>query len=291
MPHDTWIEEAQPPIENPRVAYQGIEGSFSEGACMAYFGKNVNTTGMPSFGDVVDAVINGSIDYGMLPIENSSTGSITEVYDLIAAYPVCIVGERVIEVTQNLLALPGVALEDIKQVYSHPQGLFQSKRFLDQHGLKGHIYDDTAMAARMIAEEQMTDSAAIASRRAAEVYGLDVLVPHVNFNYTNKTRFFVIRSVPEYHEKQNKASVVFKVAHRPGALYDALRYFANGAYDMTRIESRPVLGKPWEYAFYIDLMGACTDSFFIGTLSRVRDATVDFRFLGAYVSAEEREIV
>lgn len=291
MPHETWLTEARPPIENPQVAYQGIEGSFSEGACRAYFGKDVHCTGMQTFGDVVASVMDGSIDYGMLPIENSSTGSITEVYDLIAAYPVCIVGERVMEVTQNLLALPGVPLEDVERVYSHPQGLFQSKHFLDQHGLQGIAYDDTAMAAKMIAEEKMTDAAAIASRRAAEVYGLDVLVPHVNFNFTNKTRFFVIRAVPEYHDAQNKATVAFKVAHRPGALYDALRYFANGAYDMTRIESRPVLGKPWEYAFYIDLLGSCHDSFFIGTLSRVRDATVDFRFLGAYVSAEEREVV
>ena len=275
------------PIAQPHIAFQGIEGSFSDGACAKVFGAEVDRVGLSHFQYVVDGVVNGEYDYGVLPIENSSTGSINEVYDLLYAKPCYIVGETALEITQNLMAVPGTKLEDVKFVYSHPQGLGQSQRFLLQHGIEPRPYADTAMSARYIAETKPEDGAAIASKQAAEVYGLEILVPHVNFNYSNITRFVVIRREPELSAGQNKVSIVFKTAHRPGALLEALRFFADGHYDMSRIESRPVIGKPWEYSFYIDLLGRWDDENFIECLRQVRETTVDFRVLGTYEAAEQ----
>lgn len=275
------------PIAQPHIAFQGIEGSFSDGACAKVFGAEVDRVGLSHFQYVVDGVVNGEYDYGVLPIENSSTGSINEVYDLLYAKPCYIVGETALEITQNLMAVPGTKLEDVKFVYSHPQGLGQSQRFLLQHGIEPRPYADTAMSARYIAEAKPEGGAAIASKQAAEVYGLEILVPHVNFNYSNITRFVVIRREPELSAGQNKVSIVFKTAHRPGALLEALRFFADGHYDMSRIESRPVIGKPWEYSFYIDLLGRWDDENFIECLRQVRETTVDFRVLGTYEAAEQ----
>ena len=275
------------PIAQPHIAFPGIEGSFSDGACTNVFGAEVDRVGLSHFQYVVDGVVNGEYDYGVLPIENSSTGSINEVYDLLYAKPCYIVGETALEITQNLMAVPGTKLEDVKFVYSHPQGLGQSQRFLLQHGIEPRPYADTAMSARYIAETTPEGGAAIASKQAAEVYGLEILVPHVNFNYSNITRFVVIRREPELSAGQNKVSIVFKTAHRPGALLEALRFFADGHYDMSRIESRPVIGKPWEYSFYIDLLGRWDDENFIECLRQVRETTVDFRVLGTYEAAEQ----
>lgn len=274
-------------IEHPRVAFQGIEGSFSDGACAKVFGADVERVGLSHFQYVVEGVVNGDYDYGVLPIENSSTGSINEVYDLLYEKPCYIVGETALEITQNLMAVPGTKLEDVKFVYSHPQGLGQSQRFLLQHDIEPRPYADTAMSARFIAENKPEGGAAIASKQAAEVYGLEILVPHVNFNYSNITRFVVIRKEPELTDAQNKVSIVFKTAHRPGALLEALRFFADGHYDMSRIESRPVIGKPWEYSFYIDLLGHWNDEAFLECLRQVRETTVDFRVLGTYEAAEQ----
>lgn len=275
------------PIAQPHIAFQGIEGSFSDGACAKVFGAEVDRVGLSHFQYVVDGVVNGEYDYGVLPIENSSTGSINEVYDLLYAKPCYIVGETALEITQNLMAVPGTKLEDVKFVYSHPQGLGQSQRFLLQHGIEPRPYADTAMSARYIAETKPEGGAVIASKQAAEVYGLEILVPHVNFNYSNITRFVVIRREPELKDGQNKVSIVFKTAHRPGALLEALRFFADGHYDMSRIESRPVIGKPWEYSFYIDLLGRWDDENFLECLRQVRETTVDFRVLGTYEAAEQ----
>lgn len=278
-------------IEHPKVFFQGIRGSFSDGACMAFFGPEVPHEGQPHFQYVVDAVVSGKADYGVLPIENSSTGSINEVYDLLYPNPCYIVGELALEITQNLLVVPGTRLEDVQFVYSHPQGLGQSQRFLEQHGIEARPYADTAMSARYIAEEKPAHGAAIASKQAAEVYGLEVLVPHVNFNYSNMTRFVVIARQPECRAGQNKASIVFKTAHRPGALSHALQYFAEASLDMTRIESRPVIGKPWEYSFYIDLLGQYEDSAFQECLAKVAETTEDFRLLGVYPAATDRQVL
>lgn len=277
-------------IKNPRVAFQGIEGSFSDGACIKVFGPDVDRTGFDHFHYVVEGVERGDFDYGVLPIENSSTGSINDVYDLLNDSTCYIVDETALEITQNLMAAPSTKLEDVKYVYSHPQGLGQSQRFLNQHNIEARPYSDTAMAARFIAQTKPSDGAAIASRQAAEVYGLDILVPHVNFNYSNITRFVVIRNKPELMEGQNKVSVVFKTAHRPGALLEALRYFADGHYDMSRIESRPVIGKPWEYSFYIDLLGSWDDDAFTACLAQVAEVTEDFRVLGTYEAAERNTL-
>lgn len=208
------------------------------------------------------------------------------MYDLLNDNPCYIVGETALEITQNLMAVPGTKLEDVKFVYSHPQGLGQSQRFLLQHGIEPRPYADTAMSARFIAETRPEGGAAIASKQAAEVYGLDILVPHVNFNYSNITRFVVIRKDPEITDAQNKVSVVFKTAHRPGALLEALRFIADAHIDMSRIESRPVIGKPWEYSFYVDLLGRWDNEVFIHCLEQMQEVTEDFRVLGTYEAAE-----
>lgn len=271
--------------DDPIVCYQGVPGAYSEEALIASFGEKAKRVNVKEFEDVFKKLRDDDIDYGILPIENSSTGSISEVYDLMRKYGYYIVGETSIKVDQNLLALKGAKLSDIKEVYSHPQGLKQSAEFLSDHKDWNLIpYSNTAKSAKLVSESNSIYKASIASKRAAEIYGLEVLVPSINYNNNNYTRFIIIGKELEINEDSNKVSIVFSAPHKPGALYGALSYFAENNLNMQRIESRPVIEKSWEYFFYIDFEGHLQDKNLRKAIVEIEKNSTYFKLLGNYKS-------
>ena len=217
------IAAARQPVKQPRVVYQGEPGAYSEMAAINFFGKDVNVKGLKQFRDVFAAVKNGTADYGVLPIENTSTGAIRQNYDLLTEYDCHIVGETTVRVAHCLMALPGASLEDIKTVYSHEQGLFQCEQFLHDHPDWRQIpQDDTAGSAMMVAESGDLTRAAICSKRSADIYGLHILAENINSNAENTTRFVVVAPRMELREGRNKIATCFRVPHQSGSLHEIL---------------------------------------------------------------------
>ena len=271
------------------VAYQGERGAYGERAIRHWFTGEVKPLPVPEFASVFEAVLEGKVDYGMVPIENSLTGSIHQNYDLLLQFPdVRIVGEQKIRIEHNLIGLSGARLEDIRKVFSHPQGLAQCSRFLDQHpGWERVAFYDTAGAVRFVAEKNDPQNAAIASAEAADVYNLVVLKQGVETSVQNYTRFFVIARVADAPEgpgprEKGKASFSFSVADEPGALFRALQVIAGRGLNMKKLESRPILGKPWQYLFYIDVDLPSDQTVFGGCMEELKGVTEDLRVLGIY---------
>jgi len=266
------------------VAFQGERGAFGEQAIIRHFQDEVTGLPVAEFRDVFDAVLGGTARFGMVPMENSLTGSIHQNYDLLLQYPdVRIVGEQKIRIVHNLIALPGTRMQDIRRVYSHPQGLAQCSRFLDGHPWERVAHADTAGAARFVAETGAKENAAIASEEAARVYGLAILKQGLESNVQNYTRFFAIaRDEGAPPARPNKASLCFAVADRPGALFRALAVLAERGLNMKKLESRPILGKPWQYLFYIDVDLPEDAAVFARALGELAPVTEDLRVLGAY---------
>jgi 3-deoxy-7-phosphoheptulonate synthase len=271
------------------VAYQGERGAYGEKAIRHWFAGEVKALPVPEFHSVFEAVLEGKVDYGMVPIENSLTGSIHQNYDLLLQYPdVMIVGEQKIRIEHTLIGLAGARLEDIRRVFSHPQGLAQCSRFLDQHPAWERVaFYDTAGAARFVAEQNAAENAAIASAEAAEVYNLVVLKQGLETNVQNYTRFFVIARMTDSPDgpgprEKGKASFSFSVADQPGALFRALQVIAGRGLNMKKLESRPILGKPWQYLFYIDVDLPSDRSVFGACMEELKSVTEDLRVLGTY---------
>ncbi len=244
-------------MTNSRVAFQGEPGAYSELAAMEYFGEMTNSLPFESFRDVFAAVETGKAEYGILPIENSLAGSIHQNYDLLLENDLQIKGEYLLRVSHCLLSLPGTKLEDIERVRSHPQALAQCANNLNQMAVDPVIANDTAGSARLLAENKETGTAVLASRRAAEVYGLEILREDMEDNKENYTRFVILTGTDSISKgvlpgDESKTSIVFNLDHEPGTLYKALSVFALAEIDLTKIESRPIAGKPWQYMFYID---------------------------------------
>lgn len=265
-----------------KVGFQGVSGSFSEEALFNYFPNDVDTKNFEQFEDVFEGVSKGEIQYGVLPIENSSTGAITTVYDLLNQYDCYIVGETFVRPIQNLLGIKGAAIEDITEVYSHPQGFEQSKPFLAQHNWNLIPYYNTARSAEYVMQQNNKHIAAIASRKAAEIYGLDILVENINFNVQNTTRFIIIGQSLKINNVCNKISIVFSTKHQAGALYTALKHFAENSINLLKIESRPVQHTPWEYYFYIDFVGNTHDPVIKNTIEQMQKECHHFKLLGNY---------
>lgn len=264
--YNRFRDNRREPIENPFVVYQGEPGAFSEMAAMQFFGKDVKQKGLFSFEDCFKALRWGEADYAVLPIENSSTGAIRQVYDLLGQYACFIVGETAVQVKQSLMVLPGSRMEDITTVYSHEQGLFQCEQFLNQHRSWQLIPQaDTAGSAKMVAELKDPHIAAICSSRAAELYGLEVIVPEANFNDINTTRFVVISTRMEFRKNRDKVCISLRIPHEEGSLFDILSIFKTYHMNLVKLESRPVIGHNWEYMFFIefhaDLMAEGMDEF------------------------------
>ncbi len=269
----------------PKVAFQGERGAYSERAILNYFPEgDVQPAPFPRFRDIFDAVLSGDAAWGMLPIENSLAGSVLENFDLLTQNPdVKVVGEIKIRIRHNLMAAPGVSADQIKQVYSHPQALSQCAEYLERKGWDAIPYFDTAGAAAMIARENNPEHAAIASMEAARFHSLDVLAEDIETNPRNYTRFAVIAHADSLNpEHADKASLTFSLADHPGALTDCLAVFRKHGVNMTKLESRPIAGKPWSYMFYVDVMLPEDISLFRKAEDEFRSVTEEYRNLGMY---------
>ena len=272
---------------NIKVGYQGVEGSFSEEAMIEFFGKNQSSINYEKFEDVFVALKRDEIDYGILPFENSCTGAITAVYDLLSKYGFYIVGEECIKITQNLVGIKGAKLEDIKEVYSHPQGFEQSKMFLKNHeNFKLISFYNTAISAKHISNLNDKSKAAIASTRAATIYGLDIIKEEINDNEGNKTKFIVVSKRMEIHKDCNKMTATFSLDNKAGYLYNLLGYFAKNQINMVKIESRPSNNELWEYMLYVDFEGNINDNNVQNAISLCEEKSEFFRLLGCYKKKE-----
>ena len=253
---------------------------------MHYFDPDTITTeSSASFADVFKNVLSGKAGFGIVPLENSLAGSIHENYDLLLQYPdIKIVGETKLRIEHHLIALPGTSMDQIKTVYSHPQGLAQCRDFLDGHPDWEQIpFYDTAGSVAMVAEKKDSSIAAIASEKAAGVYGMEILKNGIETNPRNYTRFAVItREDQPDVGSPDKASLVFSLHSHPGALYSTLKILSEGKLNMTKLESRPILGKPWEYMFYVDVDVPEEFDQFMSTVDMLREETASMRILGVY---------
>jgi prephenate dehydratase len=237
------------------VAFQGEHGAYSEAALLNHFGEGTETLPCPSFDEMFAAVASGRAEAAVVPIENSLAGSVLDNYDLLLEHQLPIVGELRLNVRHALLGKPGTALGDVRVAYSHPQALAQSMPFLKTRGIQARAAYDTAGSARELALRDEPGAAAIASVRAAGIYGLSVLAEGIQTRDDNTTRFFVIRRDRPADTRREKASIVFAAPNAPGALYRVLGAFEHRGFNLTKIESRPTRDTPWEYHFYVDFEG------------------------------------
>ncbi len=267
-------------IIDPIVAFGGIKGSYGEQAVIQYFGTEVKELSFKTFNEVVAAVLSGEADYGVLPMENTSTGNILDVERLLENNQIYIAGEEIVEVAHCLLGLD--ELEDIKTVYSHVQGFLQSSDFLKEHNFKEIPYFNTAISAKFVAESGDKTLGAIASKRAAEVYGLKVLKEHINFNSDNFTRFIIIRRVLELDLSCNKVSVQVILEDKEGSLFKVIKSITENRLNMVKIASRPIIGKPFEYIFSIDFNGNIKDKNVKQALKEIKEQSVLMSFKGNY---------
>ena len=270
-----------------KVVYAGVPGAYAESAMLNYFGTEIDGFNVETFGDAMEAVHSGLADYAVLPIENSSTGSVNDVYDLLSDYDNHIVGETMVKIEHALLGLPGSSLDQIRTVYSHPQGLMQCSRFLDEkRGWQQVSLQNTAASAKRVVDDGDLSQAAIASKQAAKNYGLIVLKDHLNDLDNNSTRFVVISHKKMFETDANTISICFETLHQSGSLYSVLSHFIFNGLNMTRIESRPIHGKPWQYQFFVDFTGNLKEQAVKNALHGIQSETESFRILGNYRGAE-----
>jgi prephenate dehydratase len=270
-----------------KVSFQGEPGAYSEQAVFNYFGS-VETVPCESFDVMFDSVVSGKCDAALAPIENSLAGSIHQNYDLLLRHNLHIAGEYFLRVQHCLITMPGVKMEDVKKAISHPQALGQCAAYLRSHGIKAEQVYDTAGSVKILKESGALDVAAIASKRAAGLYGMQILEEGIEDNAENYTRFLAIQreaTVPtgdRHSEGMAKTSIVFTLKNVPGSLFKAMSVFALRDIDLTKIESRPLQGKPWEYLFYIDFVGSIHADTVQRALDHLGEYAVMLRILGSY---------
>ncbi len=268
--------------QKARVVFQGAEGAYSQAAMLRYFGDEVESFHVETFRDAMGAIEEGSADFAVLPIENSTAGIVNEIYDLLQEYENYIVAEQIMEIEHCLLGVPGAVLEDIETVCSHPQSLMQSSKYLENHNWKQISMQNNAFAAEKVAKEQDKRQAAIAGAHAAQVYGLEVLKKGVNHSGTNSTRFIIVTNQKIFRKDAKKVSICFEIPHESGSLYHMLSHFIYNHLNMTKIESRPVEDRNWEYRFFIDFEGNLADSAVKNALRGLRDEARNMKILGNY---------
>lgn len=277
-----FIEMEEPDCGKCRVVFQGAEGSYSQAAMKEYFGAAVNCFHVDTFRDAMLAIDEGSADFAVLPIENSSAGIVSEIYDLLVEFENYIVGEQIIRIEHCLLAAPGADMADIRTVYAHPQSLMQTAHYLQEKGWQQISMKNNAFAAKKIADEQDRTQAAIAGAAAAEIYGLDILERGINDLKGNSTRFIIVTNQKVFSRTASKISLCFEVNHESGALYHALSHLIYNGLNMTKIESRPLEGRNWEYRFFVDFEGNLESSAVRNALRGLREETHNMKILGNY---------
>ena len=265
-----------------KVAFQGEPGAYSEQAVYGYFGP-VETFPCVSFDDAFGAVSGGGADFALIPIENSLAGSVHQNYDLLLRHELPIVGEYFLRVRHCLIALPGVKKDDVRRVISHPQALGQTAGYLRaMRGVTAEPVFDTAGGVKMLMDSGDRTTAAVASRRAAELYGMEILDEGIEDDPENYTRFLAIGRTPVAPKEDAKTSIVFSLSNLPGALFKAMSVFALREIDLTKIESRPLVGKPWEYLFYVDFVGSTAEGAVRKALDHLAEYALTLRVLGCY---------
>ena len=265
-----------------RVVYQGVEGAYSEQAMIQYFGEESESYHVEQFEDVMKELEEGRADYGVLPIENSSAGTVAGIYELLAKYNLNIVAEEYVEVNQALLALKGAELSDIKTVFSHPQGLMQGSEFLETLGVKKVSLTNTAVSAMKVQQDQDITQAAVASVRAAKLYDLEVLNPNINNNKTNITRFVILTKNKIYKKDAKKIAITFMLPHVSGSLFNTLAHFTYNQLSVTKIESKPLKDRPFEYRFFVEFNGNLQEETVRNALVGLEKETVELRLLGNF---------
>lgn len=264
------------------VACQGVEGAYSQAACEKLFGLP-SIMYFKSFEAVFNAVDKGMCRYGILPIENSSAGSVNQVYDLMKKFRFSIVRGVKLRINHTLLTKSGASFDHIKEIFSHEQGLSQCSEFLRNNPqIKATVCENTAVAAKMVAESDRQDIAAISSRECAELYGLHILSDHIQNSDNNYTRFICISRAPEIYPGADKMSLMFTLPHRPGALYSVITKFATLGLNLTKLESRPIPGKDFEFMFYFDASVSAHSQELLRLLAELEGTLEQFSFLGCY---------
>lgn len=268
---------------NIRVVFQGAEGSYSQAAMEQFFGEEVDSFHVDTFRQAMCSLEEGRADYAVLPIENSTAGIVSEIYDLLVEFENYIVGEQIIKIEHCLLGTKEATLSDIQTVYSHPQSLMQSAGFLNDHPQWKQVsLLNNAFAARKVKEEGDKTQAAIASEKAAQIYDLQILQKGVNQADNNSTRFIVVTNRKIFLENAEKISLCFEIPHQSGSLYHILSHFIYNNLNMTKIESRPIPERNWEYRFFIDFDGNLKSSAVRNTLRGLREETTNMKILGNY---------
>ena len=280
------IITASKSVQGIAVAFQGEIGAYSEEAAFQFFGHSIQAKPCESLDDVFQVVERDEAQFGIVPIENSLEGSISRVYDLLLDSSLRVCGETELRVVHCLIASPDARLDWLKRVYSHPQALGQCQAFLKHLNCELIPTYDTAGSVKMIKEKGIADGAAIASARAAEIYGMQILAKEIEDNPNNFTRFFILAKQDSPPSGDDKTSIVFSVKHRPGALYEFLRKLASRNINLTKIESRPTRQKPWEYNFYLDFEGHREDKTTRETLESLAKISLFVKVLGSYPKAK-----
>lgn len=271
------------PVKGCRVVYQGVPGAYAYIAVKRFFGEDVDNYNVKTWRDAMEAVKRGDADYAVLPIENSTAGIVSDVYDLLQEYNNYIVAETYVKVEHALLGLPGASVSDIKSVYSHAQALMQCRSFLNAHQeWQTSEMINTAVSAKKVMEDGDKSQAAIASVEAAKLYGLDILQEKINTDDNNTTRFVIISNKRAFLKNAGKVSICFETEHTAGSLYDMLSHIIYNGLNMTKIESRPIEGKAWQFRFFIDFMGNIDDASVMNALRGIEEEAMNIKLLGNY---------
>lgn len=272
-----------------KVAFQGIQGAYSELSLRSYFEDAVEPVSCESFDAVFKAVAEERADFGYVPVENSIAGTVVENYDLLLANNTVVIGEAYMPIRHMLLGIEGATLAQVREVHSHPQALAQCAAFLKKHNIRPMATYDTAGSAKLIAEWQDPNKAAIASELCAEYYPVNILEREIQTNSTNTTRFFVI--VRSDHKpgsvKAEKTTVAFKTRHYPGALVDCLKIFQRHELNLAKLESRPIPENPWEYVFYAAFESGSDSPKALQALGELAAQALFVKVLGSYPKATQ----
>ncbi len=269
--------------ENVKVVYQGVPGAYSHQAMINYFGKDVDNFNVKSFREAMECIRDGLADYAVLPIENTTAGIVNDTYDLLVEFDNCIVDQTDVVVRHALLGTMDATIDDIKVVYSHPQGLMQCNDFLEEHRDWQQIAQpNTAGSAKKVLEENLKSQAAIASMEAAEIYGLKVLKENINYNSENTTRFIIVAKNKIYCENAGKVGICFEIPHESGSLYNLLSHFIYNGLNLTKIESRPIKEKSWEYRFFVEFDGNFDDPGTKNAIRAVNEEASSLKILGNF---------
>jgi chorismate mutase/prephenate dehydratase len=272
--------------QNTKVAFYGERGSYTEQAMLEFFEEKGNPIPMNTFDEVMKSIKEGRADYGVLPIENSSTGTLSDIFDLLAQYDNYIIGEHFIKIDHSLWGMTGAKLNEVTQIYSHRQGLLQCNDFLSRYpDIKQIEGGSTAGCAKRILEEGNITQAAIASKRAGDFYGLQLLQASIQNEESNATRFIIIANQSIYLKGAQRTSICFELPHKSGSLYHMLSHFIYNNINMTKIESRPIALKAFAYRFFVDIEGGLDHPAIKNALHCIKEEALEMKILGSYIPA------